>query len=189
LGLTRPGWPSYHSRPMKRHAIAIAIVVHALVGNASAADTPPPPSSPPASSGSSKLTSKPVPKGPTPKVTPAVARVRAVDTTKASFMAAVGSCPKPEDCDPASPRKNPELVTLLRNAEDAFMEACAQCATDKACEQERDKIRSGRGRFGYNVCTPPGTKPASSTTGDKKAAGDTKPAAKPTATPAPAPSK
>jgi hypothetical protein len=67
---------------------------------------------------------------------------------------------------------------MLQGAEDAFMEACAQCATDKDCEQERDKIRSGRGRFGYNVCVAKAAKPA-----------DKKPAAKPAAAPAPAPSK
>ena len=54
-------------------------------------------------------------------------------------MAAMGSCARPEECDPESPRKNPDLVAMLKSAEEAFMEACVQCASDKDCEEERDE--------------------------------------------------
>jgi hypothetical protein len=90
------------------------------------------------------------PKGPPSKVT--AEQAQAVRTTKATFMAAVGSCAKPDACDPKSPSRNPELVVLLQKSEEAFVLACAQCATDAACEEERVRIRDGRGRFGYNVC-------------------------------------
>ena len=98
-----------------------------------------------------------------------------VSNTKAKFMAAMGSCAKPEECDPDSPRKNPELVNLLKSAEEAFVQACVQCATDKDCEDERAKIRSGRGRYGYNVCyvKGKGAKPADKKPAEKKPA-DTK---------------
>jgi hypothetical protein len=89
-------------------------------------------------------------KGPPSKVT--AEQAKAVRTTKATFMSAVGSCAKPDACDPKSPSRNPELVVLLEKSEEAFMQACVQCATDKACEEERVRIRDGRGRFGYNAC-------------------------------------
>jgi hypothetical protein len=164
---------------MKR--ILIAIVAVSFFGPAGAADAPPPSSTPPAQ-GSSKLNAKPGTKAPPPKVSPAVQKLRDVDTTKAAFMAALGSCPRPEACDPKSPDKNPELIKLLQGREDAFMEACAQCASDKACDEERDRIRSGRGRFGFNVCAPPKT--ATTPAADKKA-----PASKPAADPKPPTSK
>jgi hypothetical protein len=114
-----------------------------------------------------------------PKLTPTEERLLAVSNTKAKFLAAVGSCPRPEECDPDSPRKNPELVNLVKSAEDAFMEACAQCATDKACEEERTRIRSGKGRFGYNVCAATQGKSADKKGADKKATSTTKPPAAP----------
>jgi len=121
---------------------------------------------------------------PPEKVSPAQQKVRDLDIAKVKFMSAVGACPRPEDCDPESPRKNPDLVDMLKKGEDFFMEACVQCATDKACEQERDRIRAGKGRMGYNVCQPPGTKPKGMDSGkkpapataDKKAAPATPPA-------------
>jgi hypothetical protein len=160
---------------MKRTIVAIVAV--AFFAPAGAADAPQPSSTTPAPTGSSKLNAKPGAKAAPPqKVSPAVQKLRDVDTTKAAFMAALGSCPRPEACDPKSPDKNMELVKMLQGREDAFMEACAQCASDKACDEERDKIRSGRGRFGYNVCAPPkGTTPPAA---DKKAPA-TKPAADP----------
>ena len=45
-----------------------------------------------------------------------IEQIRALDLAKVRFMAAVGACPRPEDCDPTSPAKNPELVDLLENA-------------------------------------------------------------------------
>ncbi|MGA8892723.1 MAG: hypothetical protein WB493_14225 [Anaeromyxobacteraceae bacterium] len=104
---------------------------------------------------------------PPDKVSPAQQKVRDVDVAKVKFMSAVGACPKAEDCDPESPRRNKDLVEMLKHGEDAFMEACVQCATDKACEQERDRIRAGKGRMGYNVCQPPGTKPKGMESGKK----------------------
>jgi hypothetical protein len=56
---------------------------------------------------------------------------------------------------------------MLKHGEEAFMEACVQCATDKDCEQERDRIRAGKGRMGFNVCQPPGTKPKGTDSGKK----------------------
>jgi hypothetical protein len=93
---------------------------------------------------------KPKTKAPPSKVT--AEQAMAVRTTKATFMSAVGSCAKPESCNPKSPSRNPDLVVLLEKAEEAFMQACLQCATDVACEEERVRIRDGRGRFGYNAC-------------------------------------
>ncbi len=122
---------------------------------------------------------KPVKAAPQKKLTPAEERIVEVSNTKAKFMAALGSCPKPEDCDPDSPRKNQELVTLLMNAEEAFVQACVQCASDKDCEEERAKIRSGRGRFGYNVCFAKSTKPVDKKSVEKKPASTAKPAATP----------
>ena len=123
---------------------------------------------------------KPVKTAPPKKLTPAEERLVEVSNTKAKFMAAMGSCPKPEDCDPESPRRNPELVTMLQNAEDAFMQACAQCASDKDCEEERAKIRSGRGRFGYNVCVAKSAKPTDKKAAEKKPAEPAKAPATPT---------
>jgi hypothetical protein len=134
-------------------------------------------------SGTPKLNPKQGPKPAPRKLSQAEERALQVSTAKSRFLAAVGACAKPEECDPGSPRKNPELVTMLKSAEDAFVEACVQCATDKACEQERERIRDGRGRFGYNVCAPTAAKPGT-TPAEKKPA-----TAKPAAAPAPAPSK
>jgi hypothetical protein len=151
---------------MKRTILLVAVL--AISGEAGAADT--------------KLAAPKQPPPPPAKVSPAVQKLRDVDTSKAAFMAALGSCPRPEVCDPKSPERNPELVKMLQGREDAFMEACAQCASDKACEQERDRIRAGRGRFGYNVCAPP--KSTTAPAADKKV-----PAAKPAAEAKPAATK
>ena len=75
---------------MKLIAIAAAFLALTFALDARAADTKPPP------------------KGKA-KATPA--QIQAVKTAKAGFMAAMGSCPRPENCDPASKDKNPELVT------------------------------------------------------------------------------
>ena len=165
--MTRPGLRSYDPRPMKRTLVSIAVLSFATWALAQEQMPAPAPR-------------KPVKAAPQKKLTPAEERLVEVSNTKAKFMAAMGSCARPEECDPESSRKNPELVNMLKNAEDAFMEACVQCASDKDCEEERAKIRSGRGRFGYNVCFAKSTKPA-----DKKAA-EKKPAApaKAPATPA-----
>ncbi len=119
---------------------------------AAAADAPQPAAAPAASKTADKSKDKPAakPKGPPSKVT--AQQAMDVRTTKAKFMSAVGSCARPEDCDPNSPKRNTELVTLLIRSEEAFVTACLQCATDKACEEERAKIRAGKGRFGYNAC-------------------------------------
>lgn len=127
---------------------------------------------------------KPVKSAPQKKLTPAEERLADVSNTKAKFMAAVGSCPRPEECDPESPRKNPDLVSMVKNAEEAFVQACIQCASDKDCEEERAKIRSGRGRFGYNVCYAKSAKPADKKGTEKKPAAPAKAPATP-ATPAP----
>jgi hypothetical protein len=118
-------------------------------------------------------TSKPKP------LTTAEQRIMDVQAAKAKFMSAVGACAKPDDCDPASPRKNPELVSLLKGAEQVFMDACVQCASDKDCEDERAKIREGKGRYGYNVCVAKGTgtKPTDKKTPEKKPVAGPKPAA------------
>ena len=139
---------------MKHIAIAAAFLALTFALDARAADAKPPP------------------KGKA-KATPA--QIQAVKTAKAGFMAAMGSCPRPENCDPASKDKNPELVKMLQGAEDQFMEACAQCATDAACAEERTRIREGRGRFGFNVCAPPPpAKPATAPAVDKKSAAPSK---------------
>jgi hypothetical protein len=112
-----------------------AALLLALAIPASAADT---------------TTSKSKTKAPASKVT--AEQAKAVRTTKATFMSAVGSCAKPDTCDPKSPSRNPELVVLIQKSEEAFVQACLQCASDAVCEQERARIRDGRGRFGYNAC-------------------------------------
>jgi hypothetical protein len=140
---------------MKR--LLLAVLLAGFAANATADDPTPSSSSMSGTPKAPKPTVAPAPKP--EKISPVQQKVRDLDLAKAKFMAAVGACPKPEDCDPASPRKNPDLVSMLKGGEDAFMEACVQCATDAACEQERDRIRVGRGRMGHNVCQPPGTKP------------------------------
>ena len=117
---------------------------------------------------------KPVKAAPQKKLTPAEERLVEVSNTKAKFMAAMGSCARPEECDPDSPRKNPDLVNMLKGAEEAFMGACVQCASDKDCEEERVKIRSGKGRFGYNVCFAKSTKPVDKKATEKKPAAPAK---------------
>jgi len=113
-------------------------------------------------------TTKPKSKAPPSTVT--AEQAKAVRTTKATFMSAVGSCAKPDSCDPKSPSRNPELVVLLEKSEEAFMQACVQCATDKACEEERARIRDGRGRFGYNACMQGDSKAPPAATEAKKPA-------------------
>ena len=161
--------------------LLLAILLAGFAASATADDT--------TSSSMSTAPKAPKPKvAPPPKqekISPAQQKVRDVDIAKVKFMSAVGACPKAEDCDEANPRRNPDLVTMLKTGEEAFMEACVQCASDAACEQERDRIRAGRGRMGYNVCQPPGTspkggekgrKPTTSSSGDKKAAPASAPA-------------
>lgn len=149
---------------MKHSIIALCLAASAVT--AFAAD--------PATSQSMSGSPKPPPKkSATPKkLTPAEERLVEVSNTKAKFMAAMGSCAKPEECDPDSPRKNVDLVNLLKNAEEAFVQACVQCASDKDCEEERAKIRAGRGRYGYNVCYVKGkdAKPADKKSTEKKPA-------------------
>jgi hypothetical protein len=115
---------------------AIAILI-AIATSATAADT-------------TTKTAKDKPKGPPSKVT--AQQAMDVRTSKAKFMSAIGSCARPESCDPKSPARSPELVVMVQQAEEAFMQACLQCAADATCEQERARIRDGRGRFGYNAC-------------------------------------
>jgi hypothetical protein len=103
-----------------------------------------------------------------PPSTVTAEQAKAVRTTKATFMSAVGSCTRPGACDPKSPSRDPDLVALLETAQDAFMQACRQCATDAACEEERVRIRDGRGRFGFNICMQGDSKAAPTTTGAKK---------------------
>lgn len=146
--LTQPGPCSYDSPPMKR-AILLALLLGALpaaadeVTSQSMSGTPKAPKAP----------AKAASPAPAPKYTVTQQRIRELDLAKVKFMSAVGSCPKAEDCDPDSPRKNPELIEMIRKGEEAYMEACVQCATDKACDEERDRIRAGRGRMGQNVCS------------------------------------
>lgn len=111
-------------------------------------------------------TTKGKPKTPPSKVT--AEQARAVRTTKATFMSAVGSCARPTACDPKSPTRDPDLVVLLETAEQSFMVACLQCATEAACEEERVRIRDGRGRFGFNACMQGDPPPPAATTGTKK---------------------
>lgn len=126
--------------------IAILMIPALLAFPASAADTKPTKAKPPSN----------------------IEQIRAVDMAKARFMASVGACARPENCDPTSPAKTPELVELLEKASRDFMVACVQCATDQACEKESDRIRAGRGRSGYNICAPPKTSPPAQA--DKKPA-------------------
>jgi hypothetical protein len=150
---------------MMRFLLALLLAVAASVAVASD-----PPSSSSTTSGTPKASQKKASTAPPkkdPKLPSNIEQLRAVDLAKRKFMSAVGACPRPENCDPNSPDRNPELVGMISSAVDEFMLACAQCATDAACEQERDRIKDGRGRMGYNVCAPP--KPAGAS-GDKKPA-------------------
>jgi hypothetical protein len=63
-------------------------------------------------------------------------------------------------------------MVMVQQAEEAFLQACLQCAADATCEQERARIRDGRGRFGYNACMQGDANSSSKTTApapDKKA--------------------
>ncbi len=160
---------------MRILAIALALT---LTTAASAQD-----SSAPKEPGTSKLAPKKGGKPPPPKpLTKAEQQQLDVQNAKARFMSAMGSCARPEQCDPKSPARNTELVKMVKEAEEAFIEACIQCASDATCEEERVKIRDGRGRFGYNVCVAAATKKAP----DKGAKSSTT-SGKPAATPKPAP--
>ena len=134
---------------MTRNWLATILLV--LAGTALAADPP---------------ATKSKPKAPPSKVT--AEQAKAVRTTKATFMSAVGSCARPSACDPKSPTRDPDLVVLLETAEQAFVQACLQCATEAACEEERVRIRDGRGRFGFNACMQGEPPPPAATTGAKK---------------------
>jgi hypothetical protein len=171
---------------MRFLAIALAL---ALATAASAQQDPSAPKEP----GTSKLAPKKGGKPPPPKpLTKTEQQQLDVQNAKARFMSAVGSCARPEQCDPKSPARNPELVKMVKEAEEAYLEACIQCASDKACEDERAKIRDGRGRFGSNVCVVASTKKAPDK-GAKPPATTGKPAASPkpapTSTGASTPSK
>ena len=135
--------------------------------------------------GSSKTAPAKGAKPPPPKpLTKSEQQIMDVQTAKARFMAAMGACTRPESCDPTSPARNQELTTMVQQANDAFMEACVQCATDKACEGERDKILQGKGRYGFNVCV--GSKASSGSKSGKPSAA---PPSKPSASTSPGTSK
>ncbi len=137
---------------------------------------------------SSARTKKPsTPPKPPEKLSPTEAKAKEYDLAKVKFLSAVGACSKPEECDPNSPRKVSDLVKMLQGSEDAFMEACQQCASDEQCAQERDRIKAGRARTGQNPClvgtqkakgepdkkkgTSASPAPKSGSTSDTKAAG------------------
>jgi hypothetical protein len=107
------------------------------------------------------------------KLSPTEQKAKDLDLAKVRFMSAVGACAKPEECDPGSPRKNADLVSLLKAAQDAFVEACIQCGSDEVCAEEADRIKQGRARSGKNVCLAPVTKPKAAEGDKKKAASST----------------
>jgi hypothetical protein len=163
---------------MMRSTFALLFALAASVAFASDPDSTPSMSGTPKPSTKKPATPAPKPSG---KFPANIEQIRALDIAKVKFMSAIGACPRPENCDPKSPDRNPDLITMISSAEEGFMVACAQCTTDAACEQERDRIKAGRGRMGYNVCAPPKN---TATPGDKKPASDGKAPAT-----APAPSK
>jgi hypothetical protein len=133
--------------------IWVGTVILVLATTAGAADT---------------TTTKTKQKAPPSKVT--AQQAKDVRTAKAMFMSAVGSCERPDTCDPKAPGRNQDLTVLLEKAEEAFMLACLQCATDTACEAERVRIRDGRGRFGFNACMQGDPNPATPATAAGKPA-------------------
>ncbi len=73
-------------------------------------------------------------------------------TTKQAFMAAVGSCARPDLCDPGSRSANRELIDLVTSTEENFVTACRACSTDEKCERERQRIRDGKNSRGLEPC-------------------------------------
>ncbi len=179
-----PGRDSYDDRPMKLAILAAAAAVLATSAVPARAQTT---SSTPSSSSARAKKSQAAPAKPPEKLSPTDAKAKEYDLAKVKFLSAVGACSKPEECDPNSPRKVSDLVKMLQGSEDAFMEACQQCATDEQCAQERDRIKAGRARTGQNPClvatqkakgesdkkkgTSASPEPKSASTADKKAAG------------------
>lgn len=123
---------------MKR-ALLIAALVLASV--ASAADKKPQ---------GKKKTSDTAEKQKAPTASPAV--LRDLKNAKQAFMAAMGACVRPEQCDPASRSANREAVDLVTSTEETFMVACKACAPEEKCEAERQRIRDGKQSRGYAPC-------------------------------------
>jgi hypothetical protein len=61
---------------------------------------------------------------------------------KRVFMFAVESCSTNQRCD----------QQLMRDSEANFMDACKVCADNDKCESDRDAIKSGDGKLGFNPC-------------------------------------
>jgi hypothetical protein len=144
---------------MKRHVL-VGLLAAAFAMGASAADP-----AKPAAKGTEPAKPAAAPKG-----KPVPPALTALKNAKGGFLAAVGACARPETCDPKSTSSNPDLVQAVQGKEQAFMVACQACASEAACEEERVKIRDGRGRLGFAPCVPPdGSTPAASTAKDAKA--------------------
>ena len=123
---------------MKRGILIAALV---LASVASAADKKPQ---------GKKKTSDTTEKQKPAATSPAV--LRDVKITKQAFMAAIGACVRPEQCDPGARSVNRELVDLVTSTEENFMVACKACAPEEKCETERQRIRDGKQSRGYTPC-------------------------------------
>jgi hypothetical protein len=63
---------------------------------------------------------------------------------KQALTVAVRLCDVPGRCEAGSRGADAEYVSMLQNAERNFMTACEQCSTAERCDQERERIRSGK---------------------------------------------
>lgn len=123
---------------MKRHVLIAALL---LATTASAAETKPP-----------AKKSAPAAKEAATKKGPAPAANKELRQAKTSFMAAVGACARPEQCDPSSRNSDKDAVNLLKETEETFMTACQACSTQEKCEKEAARIRDGKRSFGDAPC-------------------------------------
>ena len=85
---------------------------------------------------------------PAPAVDPELRRA------KVAFMAAVGACARPGQCDPSSRNSDKDAIELLKSTEERFIDACRSCASAEACDKEASRIRDGKQSFGNVPCQP-----------------------------------
>jgi hypothetical protein len=68
-----------------------------------------------------------------------------VAAARSLFVSRVDMCSPPQKCDA-------ETMTVVDDAEKRFVTACAACASEKKCEEDRAQIRGGKGPRHFNPC-------------------------------------
>jgi hypothetical protein len=68
-----------------------------------------------------------------------------VSSARYLFMRRVDMCSPPQRCDG-------ETMTVVDEAEKRFVTACVACAPEKKCEEDRARIREGKGPRNFNPC-------------------------------------